>query len=79
MPTFRAVVVTREARLREGVLDAESKRERVAGLRLEHVVQHDAVSLALDRRPRGPADEPVDRVSCSGSVSGSWSRLPPNS
>ena len=52
----------REALVGERVLDRERERERVAGLRMEHVLQHDAARLALADAPAGPADEAVDRV-----------------
>ena len=62
MPTFVAVVRYAQPLLRERVLDRESERERIPGLRLENVLQHDAMRLALGHGPGGPAHEAVDRV-----------------
>ena len=45
----------------ERVLDAERERERVAGLRVQVVLDDDAVLLPLRHAPRDPADEAVDR------------------
>ena len=52
----------REARVGERVLDAEVERERVARLRVQHVLHHDPVRLPLADPPGGPAHEAVDRV-----------------
>ena len=59
----------------ERVLDADGERERVAGLRMKHVLHHDAVGLALARLDH--ADQrtsPWIAFRCSGSLSGSWWR-----
>ncbi len=52
----------RQALVGERVLDREARAERVAGLRVEHVLEHDPALLALADPPAGPADEAVDRV-----------------
>ena len=62
MPAFVAVIRTRRPSVRQQVLDGELERERVAGLRVERVLHHHPVRLALADRPGGPADEAVDRV-----------------
>lgn len=56
----------RETVVREGVLDAQREGERVARLRVEDVLHHDAARVALGDGPPGPADEPVDRVPVLG-------------
>ncbi len=48
--------------LRKRVLDRESERERIPGLRMENVLQNDAVRLALGDGPGRPAHEAMDRV-----------------
>ena len=47
---------------RQLVLDLELERERIAGLWMEDMPDHDAVWLALTRVPRDPAHEAVDRI-----------------
>ena len=61
-PALMAVVETDEAVVGEGVLDRETQAERVAGLRMEFVLEHDAALLALADPPARPPDESVDRV-----------------
>ena len=51
-----------EAARRQLVLDLELERERIPGLCMEDVPEHDAVRLVLPRLPGDPADEAVDRV-----------------
>jgi hypothetical protein len=46
----------------EQILDAECERKRVAGLRTDDVLHHDAGRLTLPDGPGCPADEAVDRV-----------------
>ena len=46
----------------ERILDAEPQRERIARLRVQHVLHHDARSVLLGRPPGRPADEAVNRV-----------------
>jgi hypothetical protein len=50
----------------ERVLDPKGERERIAGLRVEQVLEDDPVVPALRDSPRDPADEPVDRVPRTG-------------
>ena len=50
----------------ERVLDVERDRERIAGLRMKRVLEHDPVRLAFGEVPASPADEPVDRVAVLG-------------
>ena len=59
--------------LRERVLDARARARTgspAAGCR--RVLHHDAVRVPVADRPGAPADEAVDRVARSGSVSASW-------
>ena len=51
-----------EPALGQRVLDGERERERVARLRVEHVLEDGAAGLLLPDRPAHPADEAVDRV-----------------
>ena len=55
-----------KAVLRERVLDSERERERIPGLRMQRVLEHDAVGRVLGGGPGRPADESVDRVSRRG-------------
>ncbi len=67
----------RETRRRaERVLDPERERERITGLRVEDVLHHDAVGLALPDSPACPADEAVDRVRGLGLAEGQLVPLP---
>ena len=68
-PAFVAVVRT-VSPLSESALDPDGEGEWVAGPRPELVLQDDATRSALAHRPRGVANEAVDRVSRSGSVTG---------
>ena len=70
-PDVRRRRPDREAARGQRVLDLERQRERIAGLRVEVVLDHDAVRLALRHVPRDPADEAVDRVRVLRLVSGS--------
>ena len=56
----------RKPAVRQCVLDAELDRERVARLGPERVLHHDAVAAAGADSPRGPANEPVDRIPLFG-------------
>ena len=47
--------------LREQVLERERERERIPRLRMQDVLQHQAVPLAVGDGPRAPANEAVDR------------------
>ena len=51
-----------ETVLSEQVLDSEVERERVAGRRVQPVLELGPVGLVFDDRPVRPAHEPVDRV-----------------
>ena len=57
-----------EPAFRQRILDAESKRERVARLRMDHVLHHDPVWAAVADCPPGPAHETVDGVAILGLV-----------
>ena len=56
-PTFSAVVSDGEPVVAERVLDAQAQRERIAGLRVQQVLQHDPRL----RRARPPASSPSAR------------------
>ena len=64
-----------EPTVRQRVLEAERQREGIARLGVEHVLQHDAVRLALGEAPRAPAHETVDGV--SGLGLGQWELMAP--
>ena len=53
---------------RQRILDGELERERIAGLRLQYVLHHDPVRLAIAHIPGGPADEAVDGIAMLGLV-----------
>ena len=55
-----------EPALRECVLDPQLERERIAGLRIEHVLHDDTAPVVFGRPPGSVADEPVDGVSALG-------------
>ena len=66
-----------QSALGERVLDAQRERERVSRPRLEDVLHHHAVRLALADRPGAPQrTRPWIAFPRSGSVSGSWWRAP---
>ena len=52
----------REAGLAEGVFDIEGEHERIAGLRVDHVLHHDAMRVTFADGPGRPSHETVDRV-----------------
>src|SRR5207344_2561889 len=52
----------REAAWRNRVLDGERQSERIAGLRMQRVLHHDAAVVPRPHRPGDPTDEPVDCV-----------------
>ena len=59
---FVAVVRTVRPLGRQLVLDLELERERIPGLCMEDVPEHDAVWLVLTRVPGDPAHEAVDGI-----------------
>ena len=61
-PRFVAVVATDRPSSESAYSIARPSAERVARLRVEHVLEHDPALLALADPPAGPADEAVDRV-----------------
>jgi hypothetical protein len=61
------------------VLDVESECERVAGLWMEGVLEHDPVRLTFGEVPSSPADQPVDRVAVLGLSQGQLVPPPSNS
>src|SRR5207245_6389447 len=52
-----------ESAVRWRIFDAEREREGIARLRIEDVLHHGPVRLALEGGPGSRADEAVDRVS----------------
>ena len=68
LPHVRRLHPHGEAVLGERVLDPEIERERVAGSRVQPVLERGAIGLVLDDRPLRPAHEPVDRVPPLGLV-----------
>ena len=69
----------REPVLRHRVLDGQRKRERVARLRMEQVVQHDTVGSRSTTVPLGPANEAMNCVPVLRLRQRELIRLPSNS
>ena len=51
-----------EPDIRKGVLNANSEREWIAGLWMEHMFHHNSMWLTLDHGLGSPANEAMDRI-----------------